>query len=145
VRVTTRSYDYAGGVPDAAFQITTRLGAPADRVWVWALTEEGINFELRPWLRMTHPKGLTHARAIDQAPLGEPLGRSWILLRGLIPVDYDRLELDLRAPLRVIGGSRIAGRIVRTLFTHRHRRLLERWGMPPGRKSPDPRTTPNGA
>jgi ligand-binding SRPBCC domain-containing protein len=181
VRVTTRSYDYAGGVPDAAFQITTRLGAPADRVWVWALTEEGINFELRPWLRMTHPKGLTHARAIDQAPLGEPLGRSWILLRGLIPVDYDdlclaergpglrfleiselgsarrwqherevipldgdaceitdRLELDLRAPLRVIGGSRIAGRIVRTLFTHRHRRLLERWGMPPGRKPSSP-------
>jgi len=98
VRVTTRSYDYAGGVPDAAFQITTRLGAPADRVWVWALTEEGINFELRPWLRMTHPKGLTHARAIDQAPLGELLGRSWILLRGLIPVDYDDLCLAERGP-----------------------------------------------
>jgi ligand-binding SRPBCC domain-containing protein len=172
VRVTTpRSYDYAGAVPDATFEITSRLGAPADRVWEWALTEEGINYELRPWLRMTAPKGITHGKAIEQAPLGEPLGRSWILLRGVIPVDYDdlclaergpglrfveiselgsarrwqheravvplggdvceitdRLELDLRAPLRAIGGATIARRIVRALFTHRHRRLAEHWG-----------------
>jgi ligand-binding SRPBCC domain-containing protein len=157
-------------VPDAAFQITTSLGAPADRVWEWALTEEGINYELAPWLRMTVPKGITHGLAIEQAPLDEPLGRSWILLGRLIPFDYDdlrlaergpglrfleiselgssrrwqherevvplgestceitdRVELELRAPLRAVGGP-AARRILPALFTHRHRKLRERWG-----------------
>ena len=160
-------------MPDATFAIATRLAAPAERVWAWALTEEGINYELAPWLRMTVPKGITHGMAIEQAPLDEPLGRSWILLGRLIPVDYDdlclaergpglrfleiselgssrrwqheravvavgsneceisdRVELDLRVPLRAIGGGRIAGRLVRAIFTHRHRRLRERWGTP---------------
>ena len=31
-------------------------------------------------------------------PVGEPLGRSWILLFGLIPVDYDDLSLAERGP-----------------------------------------------
>lgn len=40
----------------------------------------------------------------------------------------DRLAIELRAPLRVIGGARLAPRIIRRLFTHRHQRLAERWG-----------------
>jgi hypothetical protein len=40
----------------------------------------------------------------------------------------DRLEIEVRAPLRAIGGARLAPRIVRALFTHRHRRLADRWG-----------------
>jgi ligand-binding SRPBCC domain-containing protein len=159
-------------VPDAAFEITTRLAGPADEVWAAAVSEAGINDELCPWLRMTMPKDLD-AETIDDAPLGKPLGRSWILLWGVLPVDFDdlclvergpglrflersrlgsarrwqherevvpagtdaceitdRLELDLRAPLRALGGARIAAWVIRKLFTHRHRRLRERWGSP---------------
>ena len=159
--------------PTANFAITTGLDAPADQVWAAALSEEGINYELGPWLRMTMPSSIEPGMTIDDAPIGEALGRSWILLAGFLPVDYDdlclaergpgmrflersqlgsarhwqherevlatgdetceitdRLELELRAPLRAIGGTRIAERIVRTLFTHRHRRLRQRWGGP---------------
>ena len=157
--------------PTASFEITTRLAAPADEVWAAALSEEGINYELGPWLKMTMPKSIEPGMTIDDAPLGETLGRSWILLRGLVPVDYDdlrlvergpgmrflersqlgsarhwqherevvpigedaceiidRLKLELRAPLRALGATGIAERIVRRLFTHRHRRLRQRWG-----------------
>jgi ligand-binding SRPBCC domain-containing protein len=159
--------------PAASFEITTRVAAPADQVWAAALSEEGINYELGPWLRMTMPSSIEPGMTIDDAPIGEKLGRSWILLARFLPVDYDdlclaergpgmrflersrlgsarhwqherevvatgdgacaitdRLELELRAPLRAIGGTRIAERIVRLIFTHRHKRLRERWGAP---------------
>jgi hypothetical protein len=53
---------------------------------------EGINEELRPWLRMTIPARLRDA-SIDTVSVGEPLGRSWLLLFGFLPVDYDDLCL----------------------------------------------------
>ena len=74
-------------------QVSTRLPAPAERVWQRAVSPEGINDELRPILRMTMPRGLADA-TIDDVPVGEPLGRSWILLGGLVPVDYDDLRLE---------------------------------------------------
>lgn len=157
--------------PTASFEITTKLAAPAEQVWSAALSEEGINHELGPWLKMTMPKSIESGMTVEDAPLGEKLGRSWILLGGLIPVDYDdlclvergpgmrflershlgsarhwqherevvaiddasceitdRLELELRAPLRALGATRLAERIIRALFTHRHRRLVDRWG-----------------
>jgi hypothetical protein len=61
------------------------------------VTPEGINDELRPLLRMTMPASL-RGRTISEVPLGEPLGRSWILLFGLLPVDYDDLRLAERGP-----------------------------------------------
>jgi ligand-binding SRPBCC domain-containing protein len=158
-------------VAPATFEITTRLAAPADRVWQSALSEEGIDYELGPWLRMTMPKGVGPGATIDDVPVGEELGRSWVLLARFLPVEYDdlrlaergpglrflersrlasasswqherevvpvgddeceitdRLELEPRAPLRAIGGARLAEGVVRRIFTHRHRRLAERWG-----------------
>ena len=44
--------------PTASFEITTRLAAPAEQVWAAAVSEEGINHELGPWLRMTMPKAI---------------------------------------------------------------------------------------
>ncbi len=35
----------------------SRLAAPAADVWRWVTTPDGINDELRPWLRMTIPRG----------------------------------------------------------------------------------------
>lgn len=71
--------------------------APA--VWARAITEEGINDELAPILRMTMPPGL-RGKTIDAVEVGVPLGRSWILLGRLLPVDYDDLCLAELEPGR---------------------------------------------
>jgi hypothetical protein len=51
----------------------------------------GVNDELWPIFRMTHPPGLD--RLPDDAPTGVRLFRSWVLLFGILPVDYDDLTL----------------------------------------------------
>jgi ligand-binding SRPBCC domain-containing protein len=154
---------------DAAFEITTALGAPAEEVWSGAVDPDGVNYELGPWVSMTMPKSIEPGMTIDDVELAVPLGRSWIRF-GRVPVDYDdlclvergpgmrflersklgsarlwqherqvvptgessceltdRVAIELRSPLRAIGGARLAPRIMRRLFEHRHRRLLERW------------------
>jgi ligand-binding SRPBCC domain-containing protein len=78
---------------------TSRVAATAEEVWRRAVSPEGINYELGPWLRMTMPASV-RGMGIDDVPLGEPLGRSWILLFGVIPVDYDDLCLVEREPGR---------------------------------------------
>ena len=77
---------------DPSVEQVSRLAAPAADVWARAITSEGINHELGPCLRMTMPPSLRGA-TIDDLPVGEPLGRSWILLGGVLPVDYDDLRL----------------------------------------------------
>jgi len=159
--------------PSPTFEITTALRAPAAAVWKYAVTPEGINYELGPWVRMTMPKGLADDMTLDDVTPMEPLGKSWIFVAKIIPMDYDdlclaeigpgmrflerskmatakawqherevmatgeetceitdRLAIELRMPLRALGGKRIAPRIIRMLFTHRHKRLAERWGTP---------------
>jgi hypothetical protein len=75
-------------------------------VWERAIGEEGINDELRPILRMTMPPGLK-GRTIDDVEVGVELGRSWILLGGLIPVDYDDLRIaELGPGTRFLESSR---------------------------------------
>lgn len=73
------------------------LPAATEEVWARAVTPEGINDELRPLLRMTMPSSLRD-KTISEVPLGERLGRSWLLLFGLVPVDYDDLMLAERGP-----------------------------------------------
>lgn len=151
------------------YRISTRLAAPPEPVWAAAVTPQGINAELAPWLRMSVPPG---GLDLDAGRLSPPvrLGRSWILLFGVLPVDYDDLGIErlveghfrersttstlsvwqherwvepdgpgcvvtdrLRfRPRRLLaavpGGPRLASAVVRVLFTHRHRRLVARWG-----------------
>ncbi len=61
-------------------------------VWDRVTTPAGINDEMQPYLRMTLPRGLER---IDPAEIeiGERIGRSWILLFGLLPFDYDDISL----------------------------------------------------
>jgi hypothetical protein len=54
------------------------------------ITPEGINDELGHWLKMTVPGG---SFDLNEVELGRPIGRSWVLLLGLIPVDYDDITL----------------------------------------------------
>lgn len=84
------------------------LAAPAERVWVRATSIEGVNAELRPVLRMTVPRGMRGASIGDLEP-GVPAGRSWLLLGGILPVDYDDLCLaEVDPPRRFLERSRMA-------------------------------------
>ena len=73
--------------------------APIDAVWERVVSPEGINDEMRPWLTMSMPRG-TEDLTIDTVPLGEPLGRAWIRLFGLLPIDYDHLSIARLDPGR---------------------------------------------
>jgi hypothetical protein len=84
------------------------LAAPAERVWEAATRMEGVNAELRPLLRMTVPRHLRGASIADLEP-GVPAGRSWLLLGGVLPVDYDDLCLvEVDPPRRFLERSRMA-------------------------------------
>jgi hypothetical protein len=99
---------------------SSRLPAAAADVWARAVTERGINDELRPLLRMTFPRDL-RGKTIDQVEVGAPLGRSWILLGGLVPVDFDDLRLvELEPGRRFLERSRTL-----TFSVWQHERLVE--------------------
>lgn len=78
---------------------TTEVPAAADAVWARVTSMEGVNHELRPWMRMTVPRrarGLT----LEDVELNRPVGRSWVLALGVIPFDYDEVTLVERGPGR---------------------------------------------
>jgi ligand-binding SRPBCC domain-containing protein len=77
----------------------SRLAASADAVWDHVSTFEGVNYELRPLMRMTAP---SHIRGLEPGDvvLGERLFRSWVLLLGVLPIDYDDLTLVAIEPGR---------------------------------------------
>ncbi len=77
----------------AELRLSSRLQAPPEVVWARVITAEGVNDELRPLLRMTVPRGLGDF-GIDDVEPGRPLGRSWVLLFGLVPFDYDEICLE---------------------------------------------------
>lgn len=82
----------------AEFSIGSRLRAEPAAVWERATSAEGINAELGPLLGMTVPRGV---ESLDLHALEPgPLGRSWLLLFGLVPVDYDDIGLERIEPGR---------------------------------------------
>ena len=99
---------------------TSLIERPAAVVWDRAVPEEGINDELAPILRMTMPRGLRDA-TIDTVDVGVPLGRSWILLGRVLPVDYDDLQLaELEPGRRFLERSRTL-----TFSVWQHERIVE--------------------
>jgi ligand-binding SRPBCC domain-containing protein len=82
-----------------AFEFSSRLAANPEEVWVHATTMRGVNRELFPLARMTHPRGLS---VLDPAtvPIGQRAFRSWILAFGLVPIDYDDLTFVALEPGR---------------------------------------------
>jgi hypothetical protein len=78
---------------------TSDVAAPIDQVWARVVSPEGINDEMRPWMTMSMPRG-TEGQTIDTIQLGVPLGRAWIRLFGLLPIDYDHLSIVALEPGR---------------------------------------------
>jgi hypothetical protein len=70
-----------------SFTVSSALGTDCTAVWEAVTSVEGVNHELWPIVRMTVPRGGDATLRIGS------LGRSWILLGGLVPIDYDDLEL----------------------------------------------------
>lgn len=77
------------------FRVSSRLPLTPDEVWARVVTFEGVNHELGPLVSMTLPTGLD----VEHLSAG-PLGRSCVLLGGLIPIDYDDLVLEEVTPPR---------------------------------------------
>jgi ligand-binding SRPBCC domain-containing protein len=94
------------------FRVSSRLAAAPEEVWARVTTPEGINDELWPVVRMTMPRGAS-------VRLGS-LGRSWILLAGVLPIDWDDIHV---AELREGRGFRERSRLGSARAWHHDRSL----------------------
>jgi len=83
----------------AEISVSSRLTAPPAEVWDRVISPEGINDEMRPYLRMTLPAGVEQLDP-ESVEIGVAIGRSWILLFGLLPFDYDDVTLERLEPGR---------------------------------------------
>jgi hypothetical protein len=102
------------------FSFSSTLAVSAQQAWEHASSLAGVNRELAPLARMTYPAAaavLTPATV----PLKQRLFRSWILLFGVLPVDYDDLTLmELEPGRRFLEHS--------TMLSQRdwvHERIIE--------------------
>ena len=82
----------------AEIAVSSELSAEPEKVWARAIDPSGINVELRPLMRMTVPRGLPDFGLADPEPGN--IGRSWLLLFGFLPFDYDDLNIVRLEPGR---------------------------------------------
>ncbi len=87
-----------------SFDICSSLASPTEAVWRHICTMEGVNTELSPWFRMSIPSQM-RGKTLADAPVGEVLGRSWLLLFGVLPLEYDEITLIGVEPLAFIESS----------------------------------------
>ena len=74
------------------FERSSVISASAADVWERVVSPEGINHEMRPWMTMSMPRA-ARGMTVDSVPINVVLGRAWIRLFGLIPIDYDALSI----------------------------------------------------
>jgi ligand-binding SRPBCC domain-containing protein len=73
------------------------LRAPRDAVWARVSTAAGINDELWPLFRMTAPAHLRRD-GLAAVGVGQRVCRSWVLLGGVLPIDWDDITLVALEP-----------------------------------------------
>jgi len=94
-----------------SFRVSSVVDAGPDAVWARATTIDGVNAELWPLVRMT-----------GEGEIGVgALGRSWILLGGVLPIDYDDICLEAVEPGR---GFRERSRMGSCSAWHHDRTLV---------------------
>ena len=76
----------------ATVTVSTRLRATPQELWRGVSTMEGVNDELRPFVRMTVPAA-RRGMSLEAAPLGRPAFTSTLLAFGVLPIDRHRLTL----------------------------------------------------
>lgn len=95
------------GLAHGPIELRSTLPASAELVWRSATSFAGVNTELRPLLRMTHPPGQGRLDLAHIEP-GQPLFRSWLLLLGVLPIDVDDITIVEVGPgLRFLERSRM--------------------------------------
>lgn len=105
---------------DVEITVSSVLAAPRDEVWARVMSQAGLDHEFRPVLRMRFPRRY-RGRTILDLPVGEPVGRAWLLLGGVIPVDYDDLCLAEVEP----GSHFLERSTLGSARTWEHERRLE--------------------
>lgn len=80
-------------------RFTTTVATPRDVVWARVASMDGVNDELGPFVRMTHPAHLRSLADVEVVP-GRVLHHSWLLAGGVLPFDRHSLALE-----RVLDGE----------------------------------------
>ena len=105
------------------FALRSELDCSPERAWKHATSPEGIREELRPYLRMTFPAEVAELNE-STVPIGERLCRSWLLLGGVLPVEFDDVTIvELEPGRRFLERSRMA-----SLSVWEHERVVEAAG-----------------
>ena len=74
------------------FEISSEFNAIPSLLWDAAVTPASINREFRPVLRMTFPNGTR--RITEPVAMNQTKFRSWLLLFGVLPIEYDDLAFS---------------------------------------------------
>lgn len=85
----------------SAIELTfsTTVAAPRHVVWERVSSMDGVNHELGPFVKMTHPADLRSLADVEVVP-GKVLHRCWLLAGGIVPFDRHDLALE-----RVLAGE----------------------------------------
>lgn len=102
---------------EPTFRRTSEVPAAPDSVWARVTSPEGINDEMRPFMRMTMPRAFRGKSIGDVSP-GTHIGKSLLLLLGLIPFGFDDITIAAIEPGRMFREeSAMTG--MRTWIHHR--------------------------
>jgi ligand-binding SRPBCC domain-containing protein len=74
-------------------EFASEIARPREDVWETVSTMDGVNAELGPFIRMSHPRDLP-LLSTTTPTAGVVLFRSWVLLFGVLPFDRHALALD---------------------------------------------------
>jgi len=107
-----------------SFQIESEVRLSREDAWRHATSPQGVNAEFWPILRMAFPA--TVSSLSDEWSPGRPICRCWILLFGILPVEYDDLSfVEVEEGRRFLERSEM---LTQKLWQH-EREIVEK---PPG-------------
>lgn len=75
-----------------SLRFESNLYEPAERVWEWITSVKGIRAEMWPYFVMTVPKSIRSLNDLQIKP-GVRMFRSYVLLFGILPIDYSDMTL----------------------------------------------------